>query len=127
MVCSDGSAVAVDGPARRGHPHPRSLGTFPRVLGRYVRERKALSLGEAIHKMTGRPAERLQIRDRGRIVPGLWADLVAFDPGTVADHATYAEPFQYPSGIVLVVVNGAVVLRESERTPARPGMAVRPS
>ena len=127
MVCSDGSAVAVDGPARRGHPHPRSLGTFPRVLGRYVRERKALSLGEAIHKMTGRPAERLQIRDRGRIVPGLWADLVAFDPGTVADHATYAEPFQYPSGIVLVVVNGAVVLREGERTPARPGMAVRPS
>lgn len=127
MICSDGSAVAVDGPARRGHPHPRSLGTFPRVLGRYVRERRTLPLGEAIHKMTGRPAERLQVKDRGRIAPGLWADLVAFDPGTITDRATYAEPFQYPSGIALVVVNGAVVLRDGERTTARPGMAVRPS
>jgi N-acyl-D-amino-acid deacylase len=127
MVCSDGSAVATDGPARRGHPHPRSLGTFPRVLGRYVRERKALSLAEAIHKMTARPAERLRFTDRGRIAPGLWADLVAFDPSTVADRATYEHPFQYPDGIALVVVNGAVVLRDGQRTDARPGKAVRPA
>jgi N-acyl-D-amino-acid deacylase len=127
MVCSDGAAVAVAGPARRGHPHPRSLGSFPRVLGRYVRERKVLPLSDAIHKMTGRPAERLQFRDRGRIAPGFVADLVVFDPATVADRATYAEPFQYPDGIALVVVNGAVVLRDGERTAARPGSAVRPS
>jgi N-acyl-D-amino-acid deacylase len=126
-VCSDGGAVAVEGPARRGHPHPRSLGSFPRVLGRYVRERKVLSLEEAIHKMTGRPAERLQFRDRGRIAPGLVADLVAFDPATIADQATYAEPFQYPRGIALVAVNGAVVLRDGDRSTARSGSAVRPS
>jgi N-acyl-D-amino-acid deacylase len=127
MVCSDGSAVAVDGPARRGHPHPRSLGSFPRVLGHYVRERKVLSLPAAVHKMTGRPAERLRLRDRGRIAPGQAADLVAFDPDTIADRATYTDPFQYPAGIALVVVNGTIVLRDGARTEARPGQAVRPT
>jgi N-acyl-D-amino-acid deacylase len=126
MICSDGSAVAAEGPARRGHPHPRSLGTFPRVLGRFVRERKALSLEAAIHKMTARPAARLRIRDRGTIAPGMAADLVAFDPDAVADQATFADPFQYPSGIALVLVNGAVVYRGGVRTAARPGVPVRP-
>jgi len=127
MICSDGGAVAVDGPARRGHPHPRSLGSFPRVLGHYVRDRRVLSLAEAIHKMTARPAARVRLADRGRIAPGMAADLVAFDPATVADRATYTDPFQYPAGISLVMVNGAVVLRDGERTPARPGRAVRPA
>jgi len=127
MICSDGGAVAVDGPARRGHPHPRSLGSFPRVLGHYVRERRVLPLAEAIHKMTARPAARVRLADRGRIAPGMAADLVAFDPATVADRATYTDPFQYPAGISLVMVNGAVVLRDGERTPARPGRAVRPA
>lgn len=126
-VCSDGAAVATDGPARRGHPHPRSLGTFPRVLGHYVRERRVLPLADAVHKMTARPADRLRFADRGRIAPGLAADLVAFDPGTIADRATYADPFQYPAGIALVVVNGVIVLRDGERTADRPGRAVRPT
>lgn len=127
VVCSDGAAVAIDGPARRGHPHPRSLGTFPRVLGRYVRERRVLSLEAAIHKMTARPAERLRLRDRGRIAPGLAADLVAFDPDRVIDRATFEDPFQYPDGIRLVVVNGQVVLRDGQRTDPRPGQAVAPA
>lgn len=127
IVASDGVAVALAGPARRGHPHPRSLGTFPRVLGRYVRERKTLELEDAIRKMTSRPAERVRLLDRGRIAVGLAADLVAFDPETVIDRATFQEPFQYPDGIRLVVVNGEVVLRDGERTPARPGRVVRPA
>ncbi|HEX9893667.1 MAG TPA: amidohydrolase family protein, partial [Gemmatimonadales bacterium] len=127
MVCSDGSAVAVDGPARRGHPHPRGLGTFPRVLGRYVRERRTLKLEDAIHKMSARPAERVRLMDRGRVAPGLVADLVAFDPERVADRSTFQDPFQYPDGIRLVLVNGEIVLRDGQRTPAQPGKAVRPA
>jgi N-acyl-D-amino-acid deacylase len=127
IVCSDGSAVAIDGPARRGHPHPRSLGSFPRVLGRYVRERKVLSLETAVRKMTAQPAERIRLTDRGRIAPGLAADLVAFDPDRVTDRATFEEPFQYPDGIRLVMVNGEVVLRESQRSAAAPGTAVVPA
>jgi N-acyl-D-aspartate/D-glutamate deacylase len=126
MVCSDGGAVAIDGPARRGHPHPRGLGSFPRVLGRYVRERRVLTLEQAVHKMSGFPASRLRLADRGRVAEGFAADLVVFDPATVADRATYEDPFQYPVGIPAVVVNGEVVLRDGERTPARPGRFVRP-
>jgi N-acyl-D-amino-acid deacylase len=126
MVCSDGGSYAVDGPARRGHPHPRSVGTFPRVLGRYVRERKVLTLEQAVHKMSGFPAARLRLADRGRVAQGLAADLVVFDPAVVADRATFEDPFQYPVGIPAVVVNGEVALRGGERTPARPGRFVRP-
>jgi N-acyl-D-amino-acid deacylase len=127
MVCSDGGAYAVDGPARSGHPHPRGLGTFPRVLGRYVRERKALSLPEAISKMTGRPAARLRLSDRGRIARGAAADLVLFDPATVADRATFEDPFQYPAGIPVVVVNGTVALRDGQRVGQAAGKALRPA
>jgi N-acyl-D-amino-acid deacylase len=119
MICSDGGSFAREGPARSGHPHPRGLGTFPRVLGRYVRERAVLGLPEAIRKMTGAPARRLRLRDRGRIGPGLAADLVVFDPATVADRATFEDPFQYPVGIPHVVVNGVIALRDGER--AGPG------
>jgi N-acyl-D-amino-acid deacylase len=126
MVCSDGGAFAVQGPARRGHPHPRSLGSFPRVLARYVRERKALTLAQAVHKMTAQPAGRLRLADRGRIAPGLAADLVAFDPATVADRATFAEPYQYPTGIAAVVVNGVTTLRDGARGARRGGRALRP-
>jgi N-acyl-D-amino-acid deacylase len=125
-VCSDGGAVAIDGPTRRGRPHPRSVGTFPRVLGRYVRERKALTLEAAIHKMTARPAARVRLADRGRIAVGLAADLVAFDPATVIDKATFEDPFQYPVGIELVMVNGEVALQQGKRTEVRPGQALRP-
>jgi N-acyl-D-amino-acid deacylase len=127
MVCSDGGAYAVEGPARRGVPHPRALGTFPRVLGRYVRERKALTLEQAVHKMSGFPASRLKLADRGRVAEGLAADLVVFDPATVADRATFEDPYQYPVGLPAVVVNGQPVLRDGERTSARPGRFVRPA
>ena len=127
MVCSDGGAFAVSGPARTGHPHPRGLGTFPRVLGRYVRETKTLTLEQAVRKMTGMPAERLRLADIGVLRPGASADVVVFDPETVADKATFAEPFQYPVGIRLVVVNGEIALREGERSAVRAGRVLRPA
>jgi N-acyl-D-amino-acid deacylase len=127
MVCSDGGAYAVDGPSRRGSPHPRGLGTFPRVLGRYVRERKALKLEDAVKKMTSMPAARLKLTDRGRIAARMAADLVVFDPATIIDQATYEEPFQYPVGISAVVVNGQVALRDGDRTKAATGRALRPA
>jgi len=125
MVCSDGGAFAVDGPTRRGSPHPRGLGSFARVLGRYVRERKALTLEQAIHKMSAYPAARVGITDRGRIAVGLAADLVVFDATAVGDTATYEQPFQYPVGIEVVVVNGAVALREGARGAGGSGRGLR--
>lgn len=127
MVCSDGGAYAMSGPAHTGHPHPRGLGTFPRVLGRYVRERKALTLEQAIHKMSGMPAARLRLAGRGRIAPGAAADLVVFDPATVADQATFEDPFQYPAGIAVVVVNGIIGVREGQRMGKGAGKGLRPS
>ena len=95
---------------------PRGLGTFPRVLGRYVRERKALTLEQAVRKMSALPAARVRLGDRGRIAANLAADLVVFDPATVADKATFEEPFQYPVGIQVVVVNGQIAfLKPSAR------------
>jgi N-acyl-D-amino-acid deacylase len=126
MICSDGGAFAVDGPARRGHPHPRGLGTFPRVLGRYVRETKTIPLESAIYKMSGFAASRIRLADRGRLAPAMAADIVVFDPATVIDRATFAEPFQYPVGIDAVVVNGVVALRDGQRSTARRGRALRP-
>ena len=125
MVCSDGGAFAASGPGRIGHPHPRGLGTFPRVLGRYVRERKVLTLAQAVDKMSGMPARRLRLAGRGKIAVGAWGDLVLFDPATVEDKATFAEPFQYPAGIPTVVVNGVVALRDGERVGKGKGKALR--
>jgi N-acyl-D-amino-acid deacylase len=124
MVCSDGGAYALDGPTHKGHPHPRGLGTFPRVLGKYVREKKVLTLASAIHKMSGLPASRLGIKDRGRLAPGMAADVVVFDPSTVEDKATFEDPFQYPVGIKAVVVNGVVALREGQRGNERSGQGL---
>jgi len=125
MVCSDGGAYALDGPTHKGHPHPRGLGSFPRVLGRYVREKKALTLASAIHKMSGQPASRIGITDRGVLAPGLAADVVVFDPSTVDDKATFENPFQYPEGIKAVVVNGVVALRDGQRASERAGQGLR--
>lgn len=127
MICSDGGSFAVEGPARTGHPHPRGLGTFPRVLGHYVRERKVLPLESAIHKMTGAPARRLRFHNRGRIALGFAADVVVFDPGTVADQATFEDPFQYPVGIPHVIVNGILALRNGERVGTGAGKRVVPT
>ncbi len=124
MVCSDGGAYAIDGPTRRGSPHPRGGGSFPRVIARYVRDRKALTLEQAIHKMSAFPASRVRMRDRGRIAAGMAGDLVVFDPATIADRATYEEPFQYPTGISLVVVNGVIALRDGQRGTTMSGTAL---
>jgi len=125
MICSDGSVYAPSGPLSGGSPHPRSYGTFPRVLGHYVREEKVMPLETAIHKMTGLPARKIQVEDRGVIRPGAYADLVAFDPSTVRDTATFTDPHQYPQGIELVVVNGAVTVRDGAMTGMLAGRPVR--
>ena len=126
MVCSDGGAFATEGPARRGHPHPRSLGSFPRVLGHYVRERRALPLEDAVRKMSAFPASRVRLTDRGVLRDGLAADAVVFDPATVTDRATFADPFRYADGIRVVIVNGLPALRDGERAERRAGRALRP-
>lgn len=127
IVCSDGSTYAPYGPLAESSPHPRSYGTFPRLLGHYVRDRKALPLEEAIRKVTSAPADRLRITGRGRIAEGAFADLVAFDPATVADRATFESPHQYPVGVPMVIVNGVVTIRDGEQTGARGGRGVRGS
>ena len=127
MVCTDGGGFAVDGPTRRGSPHPRGAGSFARVLGRYVRERKALTLPDAIRKMTSAPAARLRLGDRGLLRQGYAADIVVFDPDTVADRATFENPFQYPVGISAVIVNGRFTLRDGTRTMPGSGRSLRPA
>ena len=124
-IGSDGSALSIEGLLRRGSPHPRNFGTFPRVLGVYVREKKLLTLEEAIRKMTSLNANKLGLRDRGLVREGLAADLCLFDPAKVIDHATYADPFQYNEGIEYVLVNGQLVLDRGQHTGARPGKALR--
>jgi N-acyl-D-aspartate/D-glutamate deacylase len=124
-IGSDGSALAVEGPLRKGHPHPRNFGTFPRILGVYVRERGVLTLEDAVRKMTSLNAAKLGIRDRGMLRPGAFADVTVFDPAHVIDHSTYEDPFHYSEGIETVIVNGAVVLDRGQPTEARPGRALR--
>ncbi|CAN5779579.1 D-aminoacylase [soil metagenome] len=127
VVCSDGGAWAPYGPLSSGSPHPRTYGAFPRVLGHYSRDRGVLSLQEAIRKMTSAPARRLKLAGRGEIAVGAFADLVAFDPATVADRATFEEPHQYPAGIPHVIVNGTFAIRDGEHTGSRSGQVVRPT
>jgi len=124
-VGSDGSALSIEGPLRSGVPHPRNFGTFPRVLGKYVRDEKVIPLEEAVRKMTSLAASISQLPDRGTIAQGKWADLVIFDPATVADTATFEKPFAYPVGIDTVLVNGQVVLDEGTHTGTRPGQVLR--
>src|SRR5437868_13196374 len=99
MIGSDGSSLAPYGPLGEGKPHPRSYGTFPRVLGEYARQQRTVTLAQAVHKMTGLPARRLGLADRGVIRVGARADLVVFDPRHVIDVATYDDPHRYPTGI----------------------------
>jgi N-acyl-D-amino-acid deacylase len=105
--------------------HPRSYGTFARVLGRYVREQNVLTLAAAIHKMSGLPAGRLGLTDRGLVRPGFAADLVLFDPETVADPADYADPHRYATGVVHLLVDGEPVIWEGKLTGRRPGRVLR--
>jgi N-acyl-D-amino-acid deacylase len=122
------TAIASDGRLVRpgdGHPHPRWYGTFPRVLGHYVRERGVLTLEDAVRKMTSLPADRLGLEDRGRVAEGLVADLVLFDPATVIDRATFEEPHQYPDGIPYVIVNGVVAVEDGGYRDVRAGRVLR--
>ena len=108
-----------------GKPHPRVYGTFPRVLGKYVREEKVLSLEEAVSKMTSRPARKLGLKDRGLIAEGMFADITVFDPEKIRDKATYRDPHQFPEGIHHVIVNGRFAVRDGKQTEDRPGKVLR--
>jgi len=124
-IGSDGLAYAAEGPLRRDQPHPRSFGTFPRVLGRYVRELGILRLEDAVRKMTSMNAGKLGLYDRGLLRPGMIADITIFDADHVIDRATYEDPFRYPEGIEYVLVSGEVVLDRGQHTGALPGKALR--
>ena len=124
MIGTDGMGYAVSGSMSQGLPHPRNYGTFPRILGHYVREEKVISLEEAVWKMTGFPARKLGLRDRGLVRKGRWADLTLFNPTRVADKATYVSPHQYPEGIPHVLVRGEFVVRDGVHTRARPGVVI---
>ena len=123
-IGSDGSAVSIDGPTGRSHPHPRYYGTFPRVLGRYVRELKVLTLPEAVKKMSSMNADKLGIKDRGRLAEGMRADVVVFDAEKVIDRATFENPHQYPVGIPFVIVNGVVTIDNGRHTGALAGRVI---
>jgi dihydroorotase/N-acyl-D-amino-acid deacylase len=121
MIASDGE-LTFPGDAQI---HPRSYGTFPRILGHYVREKRVLTLEDAIRRMTSLPASRLRLRDRGRIANGAAADLVVFDPESVSDRGTFADPHQFAAGIEHVIVNGVVSVSEGRRTGATGGRVLR--
>src|SRR5206468_11452388 len=122
---SDGPCVAPYGITGQGKPHPRLYGTFPRVLGHYARDLDILGLPQAVYKMTGGAAAALGLADRGTISEGKAADLVLFDPDTIADRASFDEPHQYPVGIETVIVNGVVVIDRGQHTGALPGQLLR--
>ena len=123
--CTDSGARATDGPLAGSKSHPRGWGSYPRILGHYVREQKLLSLESAIHKMTGAPAARVGMRDRGLLKAGLFADITIFDPARVIDRATFEMPNQYPEGIQYVLVNGQIAVDAGQRTPVLAGQVVR--
>ncbi|TFG52796.1 MAG: D-aminoacylase [Gemmatimonadales bacterium] len=122
---SDAGALAPAGVFLRSNPHPRAYGNFARLLGRYVREERVISLEEAIHRLTGASAETLRLERRGVLAPGFHADLAIFDPRTIIDNATYDRPHQFATGMVHVLVNGVPVLLDGEHTGAMPGRVVR--
>ena len=121
---SDSPSTATEGAFLKRSTHPRAYGNFARMLGKYVREERVVSLPEAVRKMSALPAGNLGLAGRGRIREGDFADIVVFDPATVADKATYEEPHQYAVGMKHVFVNGVQVLRDGEHTGAKPGRAV---
>jgi len=124
-INNDSSGASTDGLLGSFHPHPRAFGTFPRILRKYVREEHQLSLEDAIRKFTALPASRLRLNDRGLVKTGLAADLVIFDPATVTDLATYAQPNQLSKGMDWVIVNGVPVIADGSMTGAKPGHVLR--
>ncbi len=117
--------MAPEGVFLKSGAHPRAYGNFARLLGRYVREQKVISLQEAIRRLTFLPASNLRLVDRGMLAPGYFADIVLFDPGSIEDHATFENPHQYSTGVRDVFVNGVQVLTDGEHTGATPGRVIR--
>ena len=124
-IDTDSAAMAEDGPLSDSRSHPRAWGTFPRILGKYVREEKLLTLEEAIRKMTSRPAARVGLSDRGLLRPGMKADVVVFDPAAIHDRATFEDPNHYSVGVKTVLINGRAVVADGKITAERPGRALR--
>lgn len=122
---SDAGSIAAEGKVLEDHTHPRAYGTFTRVLGKYVRDEGLLSLEDAIYKMSYLAAQKLKIKERGKLEPGYYADVVIFDPATVADRATFEKPHQYSEGIIHVFVNGEAVIKDGDHTGATPGRFVK--
>ena len=124
-VCNDSSGTSPEGLLGQEHPHPRAYGTFPRILRKYVREEKKLTLEDAIRKFSALPAQRMRLGDRGVLKAGMWADVVVFDPTTIKDVATFGEPNQLSQGMEYVVVNGVPVIDQGKMTGALPGKVQR--
>ena len=125
MIGTDSSARCFDGPTRQGKPHPRGFGTFPRLLGKYVKEEGLMPLEEAIRRATRLAAETFGLQDRGQIREGMYADIVIFDPEKILDRATFGEPFQRPEGVRYVFVNGVPAVSEGEATGKLRGKVLR--
>jgi N-acyl-D-amino-acid deacylase len=123
--CTDSASQAPEPPFTHSQPHPRGYGSFSRLLGKYVREERIISLQEAIRRLTQLPASNLRLEDRGRLAPGYYADVVVFDPEKIRDQATFENPHQLATGMVHVFVNGTQVLRDGEHTGAKPGRFVK--
>jgi N-acyl-D-amino-acid deacylase len=124
-IDTDSGAKAEDGPLAESRSHPRAWGTFPRILGKYVREERLLSLEEAVRKMTSRPAARVGLQDRGILRPGMAADITVFNPATIRDVSTFEDPNHYSAGVVHVLVNGRPVVLNGTITDERPGRPLR--
>jgi N-acyl-D-amino-acid deacylase len=122
---SDAASLAPEGVFLKSSTHPRAYGNFARLLGKYVREEQLISLPEAIRRLSTLPARNLRLDKRGSLQPGFFADVVVFDPQKIADHATFADPQQYATGVVHVFVNGTPVLSNGHHTGAKPGRVVR--
>jgi N-acyl-D-amino-acid deacylase len=123
--CSDAGSLAPEGVFLKSNPHPRAYGSFARLLGKYVRQEKVITLAEAIRRLTSLPADNLKLDRRGKLKKGYYADIVIFDPETIIDHATFEKPHQYATGMLHVFVNGTQVLKDGEHTGAKPGRVVR--
>ena len=123
--CSDARSLAPEGVFLKSNPHPRTYGSFARLLGKYVRQEKVITLAEAVRRLTSLPADNLKLDRRGKLKKGYYADIVIFDPETIIDHATFEKPHQYSTGMLHVFVNGTQVLKDGEHTGAKPGRVVR--
>ncbi len=125
MIGSDGRAISPHGVLGKGKPHPRYYGTFPRLISRYVREKKTMTLEDAIRRMTSLPARKLGLWDRGLIRPGMWADIVIFNYNAIQDRSTFSEPHKFPNGMEYIIVNGAVTVDKGKHTGALSGRVLR--